>query len=149
MDITQEHPEYRAAQTVLNKYWDLYIGGDHLRARSHLYLEQRQKEPLDVYSERLAKVFYENYIGSIIDWYALFVEDCDQRGSSLTAFLRRLYIQAMVYGQSYALIDMPRCTGKLTSRGEEDREGVSRAYLVDYSPANLINWSRDSQGAFE
>ena len=28
------------------------------------------REPGDVYSERLSRVFYENYIGSIVDWYA-------------------------------------------------------------------------------
>ena len=33
------------------------------------YLVRRQKEPLEVYQERLARVFYENYLGSIIDWY--------------------------------------------------------------------------------
>jgi hypothetical protein len=172
MDITKEHPEYLAAQTQLSKYWDLYVGGDQLRSRSHLYLAQRQKEPLDLYSERVDRVFYENYIGSIIDWYAatlfrreprinfvtpgpeqdfygLFVEDCDRRGSSLTAFLRRLFVQAMVYGRSYALLDMPRTADPVLSRGEEDREGLSRAYLVEYSPIDVINWSRDTYGAFE
>jgi len=172
MDITQEHPEYLAAQTHLSKYWDLYVGGDHLRSRAHLYLDQRQKEPLDLYSERLARVFYENYIGSIIDWYAatlfrreprvsfvtpspeqdfygVFVEDCDRRGSSLTAFLRRQFVQAMVYGRSYTLLDLPRASDRVTSKGEEDREGLSRAYLVDYSPRDVINWSRDSYGGYE
>ena len=33
------------------------------------YLVRRLKEPLDVYQERLARVFYENYVGSIVDWY--------------------------------------------------------------------------------
>ena len=31
---------------------------------------RRHKEPGEVYQERLSRVFYENYIGSIIDWYA-------------------------------------------------------------------------------
>ena len=34
------------------------------------YLTQRWKEPPEVYTERLNSVFYENYIGSIVDWYA-------------------------------------------------------------------------------
>ena len=31
---------------------------------------RRHKEPNEVYGERLSRVFYENYIGSIVDWYA-------------------------------------------------------------------------------
>ena len=33
------------------------------------YLVRRQREPGDVYAERLGRVFYQNYIGSIVDWY--------------------------------------------------------------------------------
>jgi hypothetical protein len=52
-------------------YRDLYAGGEQLKANSTEYLVRRQKEPGDVFAERLARVFYENYVGSIIDWYPL------------------------------------------------------------------------------
>ena len=39
-----------------------------LKANASEYLCRRQKEPGDVYGERLSHVFYENYIGSIVDW---------------------------------------------------------------------------------
>jgi hypothetical protein len=42
--------------------------GEQLRFRAHHYLVRRQREPGDVYAERLSRVFYENYIGSIVDW---------------------------------------------------------------------------------
>ena len=72
---------------------------------------RRHKEPDEVYQERLSRVFYENYIGSIIDWYAatlmrrepallfegndaaakdfysLLADDCDLKGTSLTRVL--------------------------------------------------------------
>ena len=51
------------------QYSDLYAGGEQFRQNAAEYLVRRQKEPLDVYQERLTRVFYENYIGSIIDWY--------------------------------------------------------------------------------
>ena len=75
------------------------------------YLTRRQKEPLDVYGERLQRVFYENYIGSIVDWYAAtlfrrepmllfdgesdlgrqffsnFCDNCDLKGTTLTRLL--------------------------------------------------------------
>ena len=40
-----------------------------LNTRSSIWC-RRQREPGDVYAERLSRVFYENYIGSIVDWYA-------------------------------------------------------------------------------
>ncbi|MCL5746522.1 MAG: hypothetical protein M1541_21755, partial [Acidobacteria bacterium] len=67
--IDQEHPEYVARTAIWKKYRDLYAGGEQLKESASLYLPRRQKEPYDVYQERLSKVFYENYIGSIIDWY--------------------------------------------------------------------------------
>ena len=93
---------------------------------------RRQKEPADVYGERLSRVFYENYIGSIIDWYAAtlfrrepilsfrrrerggarrssasFTEDCDLKETSLSEFFRRQLVEALVGGSSYILVDFP------------------------------------------
>src|SRR3954447_14475717 len=69
-NMNAEHPEYKARKAMWRKYRDLYAGGEQMRTSAANYLTQRQKEPGDVYSERLNLVFYENYIGSIIDWYA-------------------------------------------------------------------------------
>ena len=70
MNINREHPEYIARKAMWRQYQDLYAGGEQLRANASDYLVRRQKEPGEVYEERLSRVFYENYIGSIIDWYA-------------------------------------------------------------------------------
>ena len=132
LNIDREHPEYVAKKAMWRKYKDLYAGGEQFRARADSYLVRRQKEPLDVYGERLSRVFYENYLGSIIDWYAAtlfrrepllgfdgtnergkaffaaFAEDCDLKGTSLSDFFRRLMIEALVCGNSFALVDFPR-----------------------------------------
>ena len=95
---------------VWRRYRDLYVGGEQLRLNAQDYLVRRQREPGDVYAERLSRVFYENYIGSIVDWYAAtlfptepaltfegserrefyaeFVEDVDRKGTELTDFWR-------------------------------------------------------------
>ena len=52
------------------QYRDLYAGGEQFGFMRSDYLVRRQREPGDVYAERLSRVFYENYIGSIVDWYA-------------------------------------------------------------------------------
>src|SRR6266852_4166808 len=69
-NINREHPEYVARKAMWKKYRDLYSGGEQIREQASEYLVRRNKEPKEVYQERLGRVFYENYIGSIIDWYA-------------------------------------------------------------------------------
>jgi len=172
-DINLEHPEYAARKAALRKYRDLYAGGEQFKANAPEYLIRRQREPGEVYSERLSRVFYENYVGSIVDWYAatLFrrepvitfeghhgqaktffaelVEDADRRGTSLADFFRRQLTESLVAGTSYVLVDFPRVTTRPGTRGEEDASGASRAYLVEYAADDVINWSLDEHGNFE
>ncbi len=173
MDIEREHPQYAPRKAMWRMYRDLYAGGEQLKANASEYLVRRQKEPLDVYSERLNQVFYENYIGSIVDWYAAtlfrrepivsfegandaakaffcgFTEDCDRRQTALADFFRKQLIEALVGGASYILVDFPRLPARPSNRAEEDALGASRAYLVDYRPEDLINWSYDDAGNFD
>ena len=173
MNIELEHPEYVARKAMWRTYRDLHAGGERLKENAWEYLVRRQKEPADVYGERLGRVFYENYIGSIIDWYAatLFrrepilsfsgenetarsflcklTEDCDLKETSLVEFFRRQLVESLVAGVSYTLIDFPRFSQPAANRAEEDQQGASRAYLVPYGPEDLINWSYDEQGNFE
>lgn len=172
-DINGEHPEYRAQSEVWPKYRDLYVGGEQMIRNADRYLVARQNEPGDVYGERLRRAFYENYIGSIIDWYAAtlfrrepvltfegrderarafyneFAEDCDLRGSTLSDFFRRQLVNALVMGRSYVVVDFPRMGRTASTRAEEDELGVSRAYLCEYPAASLIHWEKDQQGELE
>lgn len=167
--LNREHPGYQSRREMWLRYLDFYIGGEQLRRNAGLYLVRRQKEPNEVYQERLLRVFYENYLGSIVDWYAAtlfrtepiisldgapefypeFLRDADLEGRSFVEFCRRAFIQALVFQQSYALIDFPRVTAKAETRAEEDALGKSRAYLVSYTPVDLINWKLDERGNFE
>ena len=167
--LNREHPQYRARREMWQRHLDFYVGGEQLRRSAALYLVRRQKEPAEVYQERLSRVFYENYLGSILEWfaatlfrrepmisfggptdfYAAFLEDCDLSGRSFVEFCRQALLQALVFKQTYALIDFPRVAAEAATRAEEDALGKSRAYLVGYSPAELINWRVDGHGEFE
>jgi hypothetical protein len=173
VNIDREHPEYAAKKAMWKKYRDLYAGGEQMREAAFEYLIRRHKEPNDIYSERLCRVFYENYIGSIIDWYAatlmrreaalvfdgsddaakgfynLFAEDCDLKGTSMAEFFRQRIVQTLVQGGSYIVVDFPRSPVSVSNRAEEDAVGRSRAYLADYSPEELINWSYDDHGGLD
>ena len=144
-----------------------------MRARAAEYLLRRHKEPGEVYQERLSRVFYQNYIGSIVDWYAatlmhrepalmlegtdaaakkfysLLANDCDLKGTSLSEFFRKRFVEALVCGSSYLVVDFPRTTGPALTRAEEDAAGTSRAYLVDYGADEVINWNYDPNGGLE
>jgi hypothetical protein len=172
-DINHEHPDYSAKRAMWRQYRDLYAGGEQFKMNADRYLIRRQKEPGDVYAERLSRSFYENYIGSIVDWYAAtlfrrepvlafegknerakqffseFTEDCDLKGTHVAEFFRRQFIEALVSGKSFVLIDFPRVVRPAGTRAEEDERGASRAYLVSYSADELINWSYDDHGHYE
>lgn len=171
--IQKEHPEYVQRKRVWRMYRDLYAGGQRMRDNASLYILPRFREPNDVYFERLNKVFYENYIGSIADWYGAtlfrrepvltfggenepgkkffssFIDDCDRKGTSISDFLRGRFIEGLVGGTSYVLVDFPKADGPLPTRGAEDAAGRSRAYLVGYSVDDLVNWRHDADGNFE
>ena len=66
-DINHEHPEFTVRRAMWRQYRDLYAGGEQFKVSADQYLVRRQKEPGDVYGERLIRSFYENYIGSIVD----------------------------------------------------------------------------------
>lgn len=172
-EVIQEHPEYRAKKAMWRMYRHLYAGGEELKASASLYLHRRHREPQEVYGERLDRVFYENYIGSIIDWYAAtlfrrepilsfegensrgkaffsaFTEDCDLKGTALSDFFRKRFTEMLVYGASYVLIDFPRYEVKVGSRAAEDEMGLSRAYLVGYTAEDIVNWEVDERGGLE
>src|ERR1700730_4939619 len=148
----------------------MYSGGETIREHAFEYLVRRNKEPEDVYQERLCRVFYENYIGSIIDWYAAtllrrepsllfdgsneagkqfyneFAEDCDLKGTTLAEFFRQQLVHTLVFGKTYIALDFPRSAQPASNRAEEDATGMSRAFLGEYPPDEVINWSHDKDG---
>jgi hypothetical protein len=173
MQIDREHPSYKHQVRMLRTYRDLYAGGFEFKLRAGHYLQQRQKEPGDIYLERLHRVFYENYIGSIVDWYSAtlfrrepslqfedglesdrtflsqFVDDCDLRGTRLSQFFRICFTEALITGQSHILMDFPVFKQPARNRAEEDECGLSRAFLVRYGSEDLINWSCDDRGDYD
>jgi len=172
-EINREHSDFKRQRNMRIMYRDLYAGGQQFKNRAAEYLLRRQKEPLDVYGERLHRVFYENYIGSIVDWYAStlfrrqlslqlegglagardfltrFAGDADLQGTSLSSFIRECFIDSLVVGCSHILIDFPVSFERPQSRAEEDLAGVSRAFLVRYQAEELINWSRGERGDYD
>src|SRR5271154_6070458 len=156
-DITHEHPEYAAKRAMWRQYRDLYAGGAQFIGRADQYLVRRHKEGAEIYAERLHRTFYENYVGSIVDWYTAtlfrrepvlafdgtndggrkfyneFTEDCDLKGTQFAEFFRKQFVEMLICGRSHVVVDFPRAAYAVDSRAREDAEGMSRAYLAGYS----------------
>src|SRR5581483_8125748 len=82
-------------------------------------------------------------------FYEAFQADCDLKGTRLSEFFRRRFIDMLVCGSSHVVVDFPRAAGQAATRAEEDASGRSRAFLVDYSPDEVINWNRDERGGLD
>ncbi len=172
--INREHPEYIARKAMWKQYKDLYAGGEQLRERASEYLVRRHKEPSEVYQERLSRVFYENYIGSIIDWYAatlmrrepaLLLEGNDAAAKKFySAAGGRLrpeghqperVLPAAIRGGAGMREQLRGGGFSAGERGGADAGGrrcareQSRAYLVDYGADEVINWNYDQTGGLD
>ncbi len=166
----EEHAEYQAWLPSLDTYRDLYTGGAQIKSKASKYLYRRHKEPLEVFHERVGRAYYENYIGSIVDWFAstlfrrepilsvdqtteatssyyhTFFNDCDRNDTSITDFIRRRFIESLVYGRSYCALEFPKTALQYQSRLEQQRAGADRAYLTEIHPLDVINWGRGDRG---
>jgi hypothetical protein len=171
--IEQEHPDYTSRARMWRRYRHLYSGGEQFRTNAAEYLVRRHKEPMEVYQERLTRVFYENYLGSIVDWYmatlvrkepviefegggdaarnyfSLLTRNADLRGTTLTQFFKEQLTEALVCGKSYLAVDFPKHSEPALTRAEEDASGRSRAYLVGYTADEVINWSYNDLGEMD
>jgi hypothetical protein len=169
-DAIQPHPDYRAWLASLDMYRDLYSGGAQMKSKASSYLYRRHREPAEVYQERVTRAFYENYIGSIIDWYAStlfrrepiltvedtnrrsskfyfeFFNDCDRNGSTITDFLRKRFIDALIYGKSFIALEFPKRETSFSSRLEEEEFGADRGYVTSIHPTDVVNWQYSADG---
>src|SRR5206468_258559 len=51
-----------------------------------------------------------------------------------------------VFGRTYIALDFPRFSQPAPNRAEEDATGRSRAFLAEYTPDEVINWSYADDG---
>jgi hypothetical protein len=135
-------------------------------------LYRRHREPLEVYQERVSRAYYENFLGSIIDWYAAtlfrrepqlgledapaktsayyaeFFGNCDRNQTSITDFMRKRFVESQVYGKAFCGLEFPKHEGGFQSRWEEEQAGADRGYLTEIHPLDVINWGRGEFGEF-
>ncbi len=164
------HPEFKGWKEAMQLYQDLYSGGAIMKAKASTYLYRRHREPAEIFYERVSRAFYENYLGSIIDWFAStlfrrepiltiedtarrsskfyydFFDNCDNNGLSVTDFMRRRFIDALIYGKSFTALEFPKRQTSFTTRLEEEAYGADRGYLTAIHPNDVVNWRYSQEG---
>jgi hypothetical protein len=165
-NINVEHPDYVSRKAMWRKYRDLYVGGEQLKEHASEYLAPRQKEPADVYGERLSKVFtklrrvdhrlvrgdsvpartgvaHRGHIEARADILQRVHGGLRSQGNHHQRLLSQAVDRvAGIWGLLHAG-GFPKCSMTVGSRAEEDLIGASRGYLVDCPAESLINWSLD------
>src|ERR1700730_9560193 len=94
-------------------------------------------------------LLFEGTDSAAKEFYNRLSDDCDLRGTDLSEFFKRRFVDALVCGSSYIVVDFPRTSGPVLTRADEDASGRSRAYLVDYGADEVINWNYDHTGGLE
>ena len=83
-------------------------------------------------------------------FFAALVEDADRKGTALTDFFRRQFIESLITGASYVLVDFPRAAAQGGERARKKTRWGRRGRTWWITRADdVINWSLDERGNFE
>jgi hypothetical protein len=157
---------------ALQRYQDLFVGGEAFRRRIDRYLVRNDLEPPRVFAMRCERAHYLNYVARIIryfaaalfqrpltftcdggadDWYlAVFKEDCDGAGTDLDVALKDAFVRALVGGRAYVRIQAPDLEGPAPATlAEAERSGARRMTLAKVPTENVTHWKRAEDGSFE
>lgn len=168
--LQRTHPSLNPE--ALQRYQDLFDGGEAFRARVGKYLLQNDVEPAGVYRLRCARAHYLNYVARIVrffaaalfgdpltfasepeadGWYASELkEDADGAGTDLDVALKDAFTRALVAGRAFVRIEGPEAEGAApASLAEADAMGLRRMRVCAVPTERVRHWKRDDEGAFE
>lgn len=176
--LDRKHPDVAVKERAWRDLTLLYEGGQLLKQNVESVLRKRPREDTEVYVARKEMFVYENLLGPALGWYlsAMFKEDpeiqfkpkrgpdipkiveyysdefvpnVDGVGTHLKSFIERSFIDSLLYGRSYILVDRPKGQSDPdTSLADQKASGELDVRLVRYLPTQVINWDRDEVGNF-
>jgi hypothetical protein len=151
---TWKHPVLRDIEPDLQLLGDCWLG---LRGSEATYLPQETKEPDRAYRNRLARATYVpsfrkaiEAMSGILSQFTLSdlpasleqqLDDIDQLGNNLTAFMAMADSLAMRDGGCAVMVEMPQ---QVAVESEADRLAFGRQpYLVLLERRNILNWKTE------
>jgi hypothetical protein len=145
----------------------IYDGTDTMRERGSEYLPKEPGESTEAYNHRIKRTFLFNGVARTVlvlagkpfakpiqlgedvnKKLAEWTENIDNTGRNLTVFSRDLFIEALLDGVSYFLVDMMAApkdeSGKeiKLNRAQADARG-NRVYWVQYSADEVLGWKSE------
>ena len=172
--LQRTHEEYDC------DYWNtlkaFYCGGkDLLKSQQFKNIfPPHLHEAHFIYSERVARAFYVNYAGEIIDhivsalmmhpvqvkseedhdpFYDMFMEDVSYVGgkrTSLHQLIRKQVTTALICKQAWTLVDFPpivEMSGEaIVSEGDQREVGQLNAYALCVDPESVLDWEETPDG---
>jgi len=156
----------------MRKYECLYKGGKLFKDNIKQFLPRERIDNDYIYRERCNIASYRSYVGPIVDYYAaqlfnapyhirpvdakgepkatpdefyaIFREDCDAQGTDLSTFMRQRFVEVLVKGKSYLLVEMPD-VGDVPPENLLDYKarGLDRAKLVCLPAESVLDWEID------
>jgi len=170
------HDEYNPAvptpsgkrRCVLEKYRDLYEGGELFENNKDFYLRPRMRDKDDAFrSARLACTHYTRQAGSLTDWlcscvfqrqpeieggneyYQSLNDDADGAGRDFAALMQDLALECMLYKRAYIGVHFPGgavsslADAKIAATGER---APLDACLRVYGAREVDDWGEDDAG---
>jgi len=127
-------------------------------------------EPPTTYEERKRRAFYIPYPGEVVGelvsllaqdplvidaepkpapfYTEVFVNDVDRQGLDLTAWAQGRAREALIAGRAWSLVDFPKRPEevRVETAADEERLGLTRAYLVPLDTECVPDWETDDHG---
>lgn len=168
--LNRLHPEVDGKR--LERYRDLFVGGEQFERNVKRYLAPNDREPSEVYERRCKAAHYLNYCKPIGGYFAsllfskelavrtkagddvvelgeddsAFLASVDGKGTALASFLRRALLEAMQVRSSYFRVDFPHATGTEQNQADWESAGAGQADFTAIPREALINWRSDDDG---
>ena len=156
------HPLFEDNLSKWNMYKDSALGGDSFI--NDTYLMSHRLEDAEDYTERLDRAYFLNFCDTIPSLFNSFIfrekierpadpdldtfrTNIDQKGSSISEFVKRAGYYSSIFGSIHALVDTPYFEkGKYSKRDVKENGIYPYASLI--FPHQLRDWSLDRQGNF-
>lgn len=143
---------------------------NHCNYQGSQMLFQHQREKREKYIERIKRSYYLNYCKFVIDTYAKFIfsgkndiirttepensmvfepyiENIDGKNTEIDRYMQLCFVNALIYGEYYILIDKPSRTDENMSIFDAENSNF-RAYTKRIPPTMILDYSKDDFGNY-
>lgn len=162
--LLYNHPDYNHSVYKWRKYLDTYEGQNLYR-----YLHQHTRESDAIFTNRMARGCYYNYVSSVIDLFVAYLyhspvardlgnlpspdiesiyQDADLNGNTFHIFMQMVATFAQINGHAGVLVDLPRLESEFQSE-QQRLDAEHRPYLTTFQAQQIKDWELDKFNNFE